>query len=607
LSESTNQERAARRLWILGPKRDLLLFVLTPAAILPALAFTQRLAPETLATYVLGIGGFGHHLPGFIRAYSDPGLFRRFRLRFTLVPALLAAIGILFAFLNLNALVFATVAWGIYHGAMQVNGFLRIYDSKAGSFDRATAGLDRLMCLLWFGLAVLHSPDKLIALITPFYTAGGPLLGPDALAGMRHAWDIGTACVTALFLANTWRRSRAGVPPNPIKLLAMGAAFAYWGYCMMFAPTLLLGVLLWEIFHDVQYNVLVWLFQRRRVDANLGTGRFEGFLFAPGTGRLLLYAALILGYGAVGVATSYSDLDLPEKIMGQGVLPWLLRLTVISALLHFYYDGFIWRMREPETRRGLTLEGQGGAGSVAALARGAPLVRGWRHGLKWAFFFVPVAFLGWRQYRGLGPGQEAQIQNLPETVPQSWAAHFLAGTYYKGQGRRDEAETHYRQVVAYNPGLAEGHTYLADLLYKKGDDEGALGEYRRAGELDSSNALVRMNLGFLYLRRDQPVLAEPQFRAALAHEPEDADMQFGLGSALLRQHRFEEAKPYFETVLRLEPGHSDAINSLGMIRELSGDPAGAAEYYRHALAADSGNASARANLAAVLPKLGPSH
>jgi Flp pilus assembly protein TadD len=599
LTEPTNVVKATRRLWILGPKSDLLLFVLTPAAILPSLVFTHRVAPETLATYVLGFGGFGHHLPGFIRAYSDPGLFRRFRLRFTLVPAVLAIIGVLFAYLNLNALVFITIAWGIWHGAMQVNGFLRIYDSKAGSFDATTAELDRLMCLLWFGLAVLHSPDKLIALITPFYTAGGPLLGPNLLTVVRHAWDIGTACVTVLFLANAWRRSRSGTPPNPVKLLAMIAAFAFWGYCMILAPSLLLGLLLWEVFHDIQYNVLVWLFQRRRVDASMGTGRFERFLFAPGRVRLAVYALLIILYGAVGVATSYSDLDLPEKMFGHGLVPWLLRLTVISALLHFYYDGFIWRMREPETRRGLTLETKSGAGT------GAVLAHGWRHGWKWAFFFVPLAFLGWQQYRGLGPSQEDQIRSLPVTVPQSWAAHFMAGTYYKSLGRREEAEQHYRDVVRYNPGLAEGHFFLADLLYKKGDDDGALAEYRRAEELDSTNATVRMNLGFLYLRHDQPWLAEPQFRAAIPLEPENADLQFGLGSALLRLRRFEEAKPYFESTLRNIPDHSEAINSLGMIKDLTGDPAAAAEYYRQALAADSGNASARANLAAVLPKLDP--
>lgn len=593
-----NQE-TGRRLWILGPKRDLLFFVLTPALLLPAVGLAQGVTQETLATYVLGLGGFGHHLPGFIRAYSDPGLFRRFRLRFTLVPALLIAVAALYAWLNLNALVLATVAWGIWHGAMQVNGFLRIYDSKAGSFDARTAELDRWMCLLWFGLAVLHSPEKLVALVTPYYTAGGPLLGFDAFAWLRRGWDAATAGATLLFALNAWRRSRAGAPPSPVKLAAMAAAFAFWGYCMMFAPSLLLGLLLWEIFHDVQYNVLVWLFQRRRVDAKLGAGRFERFLFAPGTGRLLAYALLIAAYGAVGVATSYSDLDIPEKILGHGVMPWLLRLTVISALLHFYYDGFIWRMREPETRSGLALDGKPAAG------KGPGLAHGWRHGWKWAFFFVPVALLGWRQYRGLGPDADAQIRSLPVAVPQSWAAHFIAGTYYKSHALPAEAEAHYRQVVRYKPDLAAGHVFLADMLYKKGDGDGALAEYRRAAELDSNDGLVRMNLGFLYLQHDQPWLAEPQFRGGIARDPGNPDLQFGLGSALLRMRRFGEAQPWFEAALRLRPGNSEALNSLGMIRDLSGDFTGAAGLYRQALAADSANASARANLAAVLPKLNP--
>ncbi|MEO7779472.1 MAG: hypothetical protein ABIY63_18250, partial [Fibrobacteria bacterium] len=357
------------------------MFILTPAALLPALAFSQRMAPETLATYVLGFGGFGHHLPGFIRAYCDPGLFRRFRFRFTLVPAALIATAALFAFLNLNALVFATVVWGIWHGAMQVSGFLRIYDSKVGSFDKVTAELDRLMCLLWFGLAVVHSPEKLIALLTPFYTAGGPLLGSEGLFWLGRLWDVATVCVSGFFLANAWRRWRAGAPPSPVKLMAMAAAFAYWWFCMLFAPSLLIGVLLWEIFHDIQYNVLVWLYQRRRVDANLGASRFEKLLFRPGMMGLLIYAGLILVYGAVGVATSYSDLDLPEKILGHGLMPWLLRLTVVSALLHFYYDGFIWRMRDPETRRGLTLNavspsGAGTVGTAGTAGAGSALAMG---------------------------------------------------------------------------------------------------------------------------------------------------------------------------------------------------------------------------------------
>ncbi len=173
---------ASRYLWILGPKRDLLFFVLTPCLIFPVFLATQnRIDNQILGLYVLGLGGFGHHLPGFLRAYADHDLYRQFKFRFTVVPICLVLLCGLYSFLNLNALVCATVAWGTWHGAMQINGFARIYDSKVQSFRAATARLDWLMCLAWFGLAILHSPTKQFSLITQFYVSGGFLLAPGAL------------------------------------------------------------------------------------------------------------------------------------------------------------------------------------------------------------------------------------------------------------------------------------------------------------------------------------------------------------------------------------------------------------------------------------------
>jgi hypothetical protein len=165
---------------ILGFKMDLIFFIATPMLIFPLiLGLASRYAPETLAIYILGLGGFGHHLPGFIRAYSDPDLFARHKIRLTLIPVLLVSACGLYAFLDLNALAFATVTWGIWHGAMQVNGFMRIYDAKVKSIRPFTASLDRLMCILWFGEAILHSPDKQFSLATLFYGSGGFLIPPS--------------------------------------------------------------------------------------------------------------------------------------------------------------------------------------------------------------------------------------------------------------------------------------------------------------------------------------------------------------------------------------------------------------------------------------------
>lgn len=586
-------------IWIIGPKRDLVFFILTPLAILPLVGFAKEHVPvETLALYVLGLGGFGHHLPGFIRAYSDPALFRRFKLRFILVPLLLLSLGALFSFLDLNALICATVAWGTWHGAMQINGFLRIYDSKVKSFRPLTARLDWLMCLAWFGLAILHSPTKQLSLVAQFYASGGLLIPPHAFELFRRFWDLSTVLITVSFLANAVRQWKAGNPPSPVKLLTLVSSFAFWWYCVVTLNNLLLGVLMWEIFHDVQYDVLVWLFQRHRVDKHLNASPIEKALFAPGAPRLILYSILILGYGYIGVVTSFGDINVPEKFMQpNGVSHWLLRITIISALLHFYYDGFIWRIREGAIRQGLGVEeGKSPSRAVSRMSH-------FRHGWKWAFFVIPVAYLGISQSLGRGASLESQMMNLTQAIPGSWMPHFLAGTYYSERAQPDSAEAQYEMAVRYKPDFAIGYLFLGDLSAKKGEFQKALERYSKSVSLDSNLLESRSNLAFLYLKMNKPLEAVEQFQAALRMQPDNPDLHFGMASAMIQLSRLPDAERYLRQTLELAPNHAQALDFMGKIQAVKGDARTAIAYYRKALQADSTNADARKNLAEALAQL----
>jgi tetratricopeptide (TPR) repeat protein len=603
--------RTDPRIWILGPKRDLLFFVLTPLLVVPIFLFLPPgLSPQTLALYILGLGGFGHHLPGFIRAYTDKDLFARHKVSFTVVPILLIVACSAYSMLNLNALACLTVAWGTWHGAMQVNGFMRIYDAKVKSILPATARLDRLMCIAWFGLAILHSPEKQFSLATLFYGSGGFLVPPAAFETLRRGWDLGTLAVTLLFCVNAWRQWRAGTPPSPAKLLILASSFGFWWYCTVSLHNLLLGVLMWEVFHDVQYNVLVWFFQRRRIKDSRGTGAAEKLLFGPGWGRLALYAGLILAYGWIGIASSFASVQLPEDIAaGSPLTQWLLRITLASALLHFYYDGFIWKVREADIRRDLGVQDGKAAAQGRKEARIAPRdtapkgkPAAFRPAWLWALFVVPAAYLGLAQHKGWNPDFASQMMNLAEAIPGNWKADFLTGTYYKGRGALDEAETHYRKAVAARPDFAMGHLFLGDILYKKGKIGEAIEEYRQSVELDPENPEGNGNLARLYLKTGQPLLAAERFQTALGMEPDNAELNYGMATALLQQRRLQEALPFVEKTLRLSPDHSGALNYFGMILDVQGNTAGAVEYYRRALAMDGDNASAKENLAAALTK-----
>ena len=129
--------RASR--WILGPWRDLLLFVATPLVVLPLGLLTGRQSSgEQILFWVVAFGALGHHLPGLLRAYGDRELFRRFRLRFVVVPLVLLPVCGLFFVDQLVGMKLIVLSWGIWHFLMQTYGFARISDAKSGGGGRAS-------------------------------------------------------------------------------------------------------------------------------------------------------------------------------------------------------------------------------------------------------------------------------------------------------------------------------------------------------------------------------------------------------------------------------------------------------------------------------------
>src|ERR1043165_9787322 len=276
-------------LWILNSRQDLGLFVLSPIWVIPLLWLAKsRFDPNGFGSVILAVGGTGHHFPGFIRASTDPVLFKRFRARFILAPLFLVAVYALFFSLNLEGLKLILVLWGTWHGAMQVNGFLRIYDAKIGSSSRLTSWLDLAMCLSWFGGGLLYS-SRLIVVFSHFFQAGGAPIPAEWFSLFRHGWMTLAGAISIAFAINAWQQGKAGKPPNPVKLVMMVSSFGLWWFAMVGVSSLLVGLLLFEIVHDIQYNALVWLFNKRRVAQGMTASRIEKFLFQPSVARGFLY------------------------------------------------------------------------------------------------------------------------------------------------------------------------------------------------------------------------------------------------------------------------------------------------------------------------------
>ena len=544
---------ARQSMWIVDPLHDLVLIVGAPAIILPALWIAQsRFKPEHIYLFVASFGAIGHHLPGMMRAYGDRFLFERFKYRFLITPLVLGVFCVVFALRDLNALVLIAYVWGVWHGLMQTYGFMRIYDVKVGSVSSATARLDSAMCITWFVAAVLVSPTRMAKVLTDYYQSGGMALPPSLVRAVITVWLIVTALVTILYLvrlASEWTRGRR---PSPAKLLLMITSIGFWWYSNVSVSNMLVGIALFEVFHDVQYLTIVWIFNISRVDRNPGVGRFTRFLFRRSWGLAGLYVGLVAAYGSLNL--------IPPVVSSALVARSLTGLLTASALLHFYYDGFIWKVREPSVRESLV--GTAGPGPSPRHSQG-PLP--WVHGLKWAAFIVPMVWLGLSQ-AGSGIQRIQRDRMIVEAVPRSAQARNNLGGALLVQGQIDEAIEHLQEALRLDPKHAEAHSNLGVALARRGRPLEAIEQYREALRLDPYQTQAYSNLGNALLQQGRSQEAIAQFDAALTIDPNDPQARTNRAGALLRDGRTDEAIADLEEVLRIAPDFQPARRNLEIIR-----------------------------------------
>lgn len=536
---------AARSPWILSSRRDLLLFVGTPALILPLVSVAElELSVAEIALYVATFGAIGHHLPGMMRAYGDRELFARFRTRFIVAPIFLLAVCISLAHLNVDSLAVMLLMWGAWHGLAQVYGFARIYDAKAGTVSPWTARLDLWMCVAWFGAGVVHSPGRMAALLGFFYAAGGPLVPPAAVQVLQTAWTAGTAAVTLAFAAHLILERRRGRPASPVKLLLFFSSFGFWWYAMVSINNTILGVALFEIFHDVQYLALVWIYNRKRVDSGHALGGFMRFVFRRSGAMIGVYVGLVFAYG-------YGKF-LSTEVRTEVLRTALYGFFVASSFLHFYYDAFIWSVRERSTQEGLGIAG--GSGERRALD-GLPV---WvPPALKWGLFVVPLAFLA---FAGAGPTlpELTRARAVAAAVPDSGVAQTNLGVALGDAGEPQEAVHSYLEAIRLQPDRAEAYGNLGVMYLQQGQWDRAPEPLQRALELDPRSPGAHEAMGRLLLARGDPVRAEQHFHSALEFEPELVDAHYGLGILRMLQGDLNRAADRFRRAIEISPDRFDA-------------------------------------------------
>ncbi len=581
--------------WIISPWADIALLVAAPLAIVPIVwGATQWLSTELIVVAVAAFASLGHHLPGFMRAYGDRELFRRFRWRFVLAPPLILTVAVFFSWRNLHGLELILLVWATWHIIMQTYGLMRIYDLKRGIRDAASARLDFGACLAVFAAGILFSQTRLYSIFETVGRVGIPLGPPATIVVVR--WVLGAA-IGAMLLGYAVRvliQTRAEGPSWAKIALLFTTGWLYWS-CGSVSTNLLIGIAMFEIFHAAQYYAIVWSYNRRLADRDGGRLGWLRFMFGKGWLPLAMYAAAIVAFGSAKLLTDSIDASTTKTI--------LLAILLTSTTLHFYYDGFIWKVSERGTQQNLGIES---AGKQAARVSGS-----W-HAAKWAGVAGLAALLFWVEVSGPPRSQAAERQwvatlaawtpDVPELLvqqsqlallhgdvteavraaqravelrPASPNAQAALGNSLRNAGNYEAAAAALRQAVALAPAVAENHHDLALTLGQLQQWSVADREFEIAVDQQPRNAKLHKSWGDLCVRRGTLDAAVRHYRAAQALAPESPDaclaladvaklfLQQGNGHFLRQQH--DEAERSFRQSIELSPDLAEAHGNLGAV------------------------------------------
>ena len=366
--------------WVVDPLSDVVFIIAAPLlAFVWALLTLQAFGSEFVWT-VFSIFNVAHHMPTFIRIYGDKDLFQRFRWSLILGPVIPLSAGLALSYYTLTngypiqtlfLIMMILTIWDPWHFLMQHYGFMRIYDRHNAAPRKLASWMDYSVSVAWFTFIMLATGEWLFeGLLHRLFTESGvPLLlwlDPNVYHAILSVFLVAAVACSLVYIGYTIWCIRKGYFVSPAKLILVVITFATmyvtyvptsffranfpdWTYQVGFAT---LGMV-----HVTQYLAIVWKFNRGLASRGEKRSRKGVFSYAFSKGGLVIavgYVAICLIYGAV--------LNHDKLLDGQKeeTYNWFTTLSCVvvcisftSTLMHYYYDGFIWKLRHKENSENL--------------------------------------------------------------------------------------------------------------------------------------------------------------------------------------------------------------------------------------------------------------
>jgi predicted O-linked N-acetylglucosamine transferase (SPINDLY family) len=202
---------------------------------------------------------------------------------------------------------------------------------------------------------------------------------------------------------------------------------------------------------------------------------------------------------------------------------------------------------------------------------------------------------------------EACYRQALAAQPNLAEGHFRLGDALMGQGKSDEAVAAYRQAISIKPDFAEPHSNLGNALTGQGKLDEAIAAYRQAISIKPTLAEPHCNLGGALAAQGKLDEAVAAYRRAIGIKSDFAGAHSNLALVLIGQGKFDEAIAACRRAIGLKPDFAAAHFTLGDALSGQGKLDEAVAAYRQAIRIGHPNiASIHCNLGNALMGQGKS-
>lgn len=370
-SDAQGQRQLLQTGYILNRRDDCIWFLALPLVALAVALGSQRWLPfVALASVNLWIT-IPHHFSTWFRTYGITEDWQRFKDRLVIGPLVIFAV--IFAGLQVApiTMLLVIILWDSQHSIMQQHGFGRIYDFKAGSGSPRTPRFDLGLHWILYGNMFINAPLFVTMWLRELYRLN--LLVP---VGVVHSiqmisWTV-TAVYVAAYLVHVVVSMRRGYPVNPIKYLFIAASYFLWYAAAWHTASIMVFGIAHRLMHGLQYDVMVLGYVKRKNKLQPEKSRFW-VLRQLRAGNLLVFFVAGLLYAVCFQLATQSPLDefgfgwlhfadhyqaIPEH--GIDAMPHWLGYHMFTealintvAVVHYYFDSFIWKVRDQRIQEGL--------------------------------------------------------------------------------------------------------------------------------------------------------------------------------------------------------------------------------------------------------------